>query len=403
MTPKNRQVNSNDQPLIFVCGDDDFEVNRQCRESLNYWKKEDPNVEVEIVDGQASQKKETLDRISALKEAVETYPLFGSRKVIWFRHCNFLGEGRSEDSEPENSDPEDSKQVRDPLENLLASLKRCDWKTTRLLISSTSVDKRKRFYKWLRQAGEVIFCESLAIQGKTQRGEKIAELKALELIEAEVRRSSKVIRREVAQLMVQLAGLDRGTLVSECEKAILHSGDSEEVTLSDVEATVSPTRQAKSFAFVDAVAARDLEKALARLEDDLWSMKTDSQKSEFGLLSGLVSKFRTLLLVKDPVERGLLRPERNYSRFQSQMNSLDESMFPEDRRFNLLKQSPFAIWTAMPLVGRYQERDLIRILEVLLEANQKMVFTSADSASVLRECVIKIVLGEKATAGGGSI
>lgn len=398
MTPKNRQINSSYQSLVFVYGDDDFEVKTQCRRLLDCWKKEDPNVEVEIVDGQASQKKESLDRIFALKEALETYPLFGSRKFIWFRHCNFLSDGRSEDSEPEVSNP-----VGDPLEGLLASLKRCNWKTTKLLISATRVDKKRSLYKWLKQAGKVIFCESLAIQGKTKQDEKAAESKALELIESEVHRSSKGIQRKVAQRMVELVGLDRGTLVSECEKAILHSRDSEEVALSNVEATVSPTRQAKSFAFVDAVANRNLEKALARLEDEIWSAKADGQKSELGLLHTLVSKFRTLLLVKDAMEGELLRPARYYSQFKHQISSLDKSMFPEDRRFNLLDQHPYVISLAMPLVEQYQEHELVRILEVLLEANQQMVFASVDSISVLRECVIKIVLGEGTTARVGSI
>lgn len=393
MTPKNRQVNSSYQSLVFVCGDDDFEVKVQCQNLWDCWKKEEPNAELEIIDGQANQAREALDRISALKEALETYPLFGSRKFIWFRHCNFLTDGRSKDSEPEDSDPKVSNPVGDALEGLLASLKRCDWKINKLLISAASVDKKKRFYKWLKQVGEVIFCESLAKQG---------EAVALRLVESEVRRSSKVIRREVAHRMVELVGLDRGTLVSECEKAILHSGDSKEVAFSDVEATVSPTRQAEDYKFVEAVAERNLEEALARLEDEIWSMKTDSRKSELGFLYGLVSKFRTLLLVKDAMENGLLRPA-SYKQLQSQMSSLNESMFPKDRRFNLLVQHPFVISKAMSLVGRYRESELVRILEVLLEANQQMVFASADSVSVLRECVIKIVLGEGTMEGGGLI
>lgn len=393
MTPKNRQVNSSYQSLVFVCGDDDFEVKVQCQNLWDCWKKEEPNAELEIIDGQANQAREALDRISALKEALETYPLFGSRKFIWFRHCNFLADGRSKDSEPEDSDPKVSNPVGDALEGLLASLKRCDWKTNKLLISAASVDKKKRFYKWLKQVGEVIFCESLAKQG---------EAVALRLVESEVRRSSKVIRREVAHRMVELVGLDRGTLVSECEKAILHSGDSKEVAFSDVEATVSPTRQAEDYKFVEAVAERNLEEALARLEDEIWSMKTDSRKSELGFLYGLVSKFRTLLLVKDAMENGLLRPA-SYKQLQSQMSSLNESMFPKDRRFNLLVQHPFVISKAMSLVGRYRESELVRILEVLLEANQQMVFASADPVSVLCECVIKIVLREGTMEGGGLI
>ncbi len=369
------------QSLAFVCGDDDFEVKVQCQRLLDRWRKESPGVELEVVEGQSGHLRGTLDRIAAVRAALETFSLFGSGKLVWFRHCNFLSEGRLAAS----------KQVGEAVEGLLASLKECDWKTTRFLISAPGVNKRRHFYKWLRQAGEVISCESLVTQSD-------AESVALNLVEGEVQRSSKMIRREVAEFMVRLAGLNRRTLVSECEKAILHSGDSREVALSDIQATISPARQAKAFAFIDAVAERRLERALECLEDELWSVKTDRQGGELMLLYGLVSKFRNMLLIKDLMRRGLLQSERSFAGFRSQFNSLDASRFPADRRFSLLAQHPYTVFQAVRQADRYRESELIRILEMLMESNRRMVSVSIDPASVLRECVMRIMLS---AADGG--
>ncbi|MCS1409415.1 MAG: hypothetical protein M2R45_02596 [Verrucomicrobia subdivision 3 bacterium] len=379
MSPENGKANLPDQNLVLVCGDDDFEVKIKSQDIVVQWKKGCAGLELETIDGQSGNAREALAGISSVKAALETLSLFGTGKIVWFRYCNFLGEGRVATA----------KQTGDGIEGLLATLKACDWRNTRFLVSASSVDKRKRFYKWVKQSGQVISCESLSAQGEA------AESIALDLISAEVRRASKTIQQDVAERLIRLVGLNRRAIVAECEKAILHAGENDEVTYADIESTVSPTRQAKAFAFADAVADRQLESALARLEDEVWSMRTDRQKTELGLLYGLISKFRNMLQVKDLVTRKRLCPERNYARFRLQFNALDRSQFSEDRRFNPLSQNPYVIFRAVSQVGWYTETELIRALEMLMVSNQRMISVSVNPASVLRECVMEIVLGRR--------
>ena len=277
--------------VCLVFGDDEFEIKNRCSGILDKWQKETSEAEREIVDANASSVHEVARSVAALASALESLSLFGSGKIIWFRNCNFLGsEGRLAQS----------KSTGESVDGLLETLKRCDWKDTRLLLSSTGVDKRKRFYKWIQKEGSVVVCESLLAQGDD--GYEIG----VRLVRDRCAECEKEIRPDVVEQLVRWVGLDRRALVAECEKAVLYSGDGNEVTQKDVEATVVKTKQAKAFAFSDAVADRKLDLALRRLDEELWAMRTDRQKSEMGLLYGLISKFRTMLMVKDLVIHGRL-------------------------------------------------------------------------------------------------
>ena len=48
--------------------------------------------EQEIVDGSAATVSEASQALSRCLEALQTLSFFGAGKLIWFRHCTFLGE-----------------------------------------------------------------------------------------------------------------------------------------------------------------------------------------------------------------------------------------------------------------------------------------------------------------------
>ena len=380
MTSRSDAEKSKAASVWLVFGDDEYEIKNKCSQLLGQWQAEDPDAEREVVDGNASSVHEVSRSIGMLSSALESLSLFGSGKVIWFRNCNFLGsEGRLAQS----------KSTGESIEDLLNRLKRCSWKDTRLLISAAGVDKRKRFYKWVHKEGKVLSCESLAAQGEE------GYATAIRLVQGQCSDVQKEIRPDVAEQLVRWVGLNRRALVSECEKAILHAGDRDQVSQADVEATVVKTKQAKAFAFADAVADRKLDQALRRLDEELWAMRTDRQKSEMGLLYGLISKFRTMLMVKDLVLQGRLRVERNFAAFRAQLSSVDAGDFPDDRRFNPLSQNPYVVFRTASQVGHYSQSELVRALTALMDCNTRLVSVGDEASALLRQCVIDIVLSTK--------
>ncbi len=380
MSSESRNETDDQAAVFLVFGDDEFEVKSKCSAILTGWQAELPEAERETIDGNAGSVHEVSRAVSALSVGLESLSLFGSGKIVWFRNCNFLGsEGRLAQA----------KSTGQSVEDLLTTLKRCSWNDTRLLLSASGVDKRKRFYKWFQKEGSIIACESLMAKG--EEGYEIA----IRLVRSQCSDSNKELRPEVAEQLVRWVGLDRRALVNECEKAILHAGTRDEVCLDDLESTVVKTKQAKAFAFADAVADRKLNQALRRLDEELWEMRSDRQKSEMGLLYGLISKFRNMLMVKDLVLKGRLRVDRNFASFRSQLKSVGSCDFPEDRRFNPLSQNPYVIFRTAAQVGHYSQSELVRALSSLMECNTRLVSVGDDASALLRQCVIDIVLSTK--------
>jgi len=81
-------------PLVLVCGEDDFAVQRRGRQLYADWCKEIGGMDHETIDATVSNSQEALRSLARLREALQTLPFFGSGKVIWLRQCNFLGDER---------------------------------------------------------------------------------------------------------------------------------------------------------------------------------------------------------------------------------------------------------------------------------------------------------------------
>ena len=118
-------------------------------------------------------------------------------------------------------------------------------------------------------------------------------------------------------------------------------------------------------------------------------MGTDKRKSEIGLLYGLISKVRTLLMLKELVANGSLKPSRDYNAFKSQLDRIPTSSMPADRRFNPLASHPFVLFQALKQTAHYQTEELVEAMEILLEANLSLVSADLDESLVLQQAAIR--------------
>src|SRR5277367_3860817 len=131
--------------LALICGDDEFAVKKRAKEIYQHWCDELGGMDHEIIEATVSNSGDALNKISKLREAIQTLPFFGSGKVVWLRDCNFLGDERAASAAA----------VTEALASLADELKAFAWQGVRLLISAGKVDKRKAFYKTLDKLGTV--------------------------------------------------------------------------------------------------------------------------------------------------------------------------------------------------------------------------------------------------------
>jgi DNA polymerase-3 subunit delta len=362
-------------PLALVCGDDDFAVKQRAKQIYSEWSAEIGGMDHEIIDASVGNSGDALTALGKLREAINTLPFFGGGKAVWLRDCNFLGEERTASSQA----------VTEALAELTEELKSFSWQNVRLLISAGKVDKRKAFYKTLEKIGSVE-----AFSGWSQDDKDWADRAELAAQDALRKRQKDISDAGLGEL-INRAGSNARQLENEIEKLCVYVGDRPRIELADVTAICSRNKTAKAFALGDALGDRDLPRLLKRLDEELWETKFDKDKSEIGLLYGLISKVRALLLLKEMLREGWIKPEMDYNRFKAQLAGVPADKLPADRKFNPLALNPYVLYKALPQVKKYTSPELVRAMDVLLRCNQRLVSSGLDETLVLQQALVQIV------------
>jgi DNA polymerase-3 subunit delta len=359
----------------LVCGDDEFSSKRAAREVFGQWCAGTEGADQEIIDASVSSSGEALKALVRLREALQTLPFFGDAKVIWFQNCNFLGDERAASAQA----------VTEDLAQLAQELRHFAWDNVRLLISAGKVDKRKTLYKTFEKIGKVQSFTGWTIDDRDWQAQ--AESWAGQ----ELRDRGKKISEEALAEFVLRVGPNARQLSTEAEKLVLFVGVRNQIYTEDVNAIVTRNKHARAFSLGDAVGVRDLPRVLRTLDEELWGLKSDTQRSEIGLLYGLISKIRVLLLIKEMLREGWVTAESDYARFKTQLGKLPADLFPADKRFNPITMNPYILFKALPQAAGYESNELVRGMEVLLQCNQHLVLSGLDEALVLQRALVQIV------------
>jgi DNA polymerase-3 subunit delta len=189
----------------FVCGQDDFLVGRLGKKRFDELAGETTDeFSREIVNGFAANEDEVERAVNRFREAVQTLPMFGSRRVVWLRDVNFLADSVTGKAETTLRRVEDLQQV----------LQAVDPAETAVLITAAPVDRRRSFAKWCEKnadfaladggegaeaLGPVVLAEARAIGVEFGPG-------ALELLLAKVGANTRLLVEEVHKLAAHAAG-----------------------------------------------------------------------------------------------------------------------------------------------------------------------------------------------------
>jgi DNA polymerase-3 subunit delta len=373
--------------LALICGDDEFAVKQRAKQLYQKWCDEvGGSMDHEIIEAGVSNSGEALNAIVRLREALQTLPFFGSGKVVWLRDCNFLGD---------ESRHAGTQAVTETLNDLADELNSFDWSRNsgiRLLISAGKVDKRKTFFKMLDKTGLIEnfpgwsaddrdWAERAEVAARTAVGER-----------------KKDISEEALSELVSCVGPNPRQLDNEIEKLCLFVGERTKIEAVDVSTICTRNKTARAFALGDALGDRDLPLLLQRLDEELWEIKFDPKKSEIGLLYGLIAKIRAMLLLKEMLREGWIKPETDYNRFKAQLERVPADKLPADKKYNPLALNPYVLYKALPQVKRYSEAELILAMDLLLRCNQRLVSSGLEEALVLQQTLVQIITPQAAAA-----
>jgi DNA polymerase-3 subunit delta len=328
----------------------------------------------EVIDGCADNVDQAVSRIRSTIEALQTLPFMGGSKLVWLKNANCLADtviGKSAS-------------VQSALEELCEIISSDLPDGVTFLISATEVDKRRSFYKALAK------CSELQVFDKLDSSRSGWEEEATEMVRERARTRSLEFDDEALELFVLLTGGDTRQIDNELEKIDLFLGSSREIDANVVRELVPLSRAGVIFDLGNALAQRDLERALALVRRLL-----DQGESAIGiLLVAVLPTVRNLLLAKDLMERHRLsRPHAPYT-FISALNRLPQSATQHLPRKKDGAINAYALGIAAQNAHRFQTAQLVEAMESCLQANLRLVTTQLDHELILTEIVVKLLAGD---------
>jgi len=358
--------------IRVVAGTDEAEVKRRATELAAVMAGPDAGeFGLDIIDGMADNADQAAGRIHETRQALLTLPFFGGNKLVWLKNANFLADtvlGRSA-------------AVADALEHLLATLAEGLPGGVKFLLSAIEPDKRRTFYKALGKVGEVEVFDKV---DSTRGGWEAA---AGTMIETRTRQRGLRLSADAVELLAMLTGGDSRQVDNELEKIDLYLGPARrEATVEDIRALVPQTRAGVVFELGNALAAREPGRCFALVEQLL----KQGENAVGILLVAIVPTVRSLLLVKDLMQRHRLRPPQAPWFFNSTLNALPPEATEHLPRKKDGTINAFALGLAAMHAKHFEVSELRALMEACLTANVRLVTTGLDERVILAELIGRV-------------
>jgi len=256
-------------------------------------------------------------------------------------------------------------------------------KTNHLVLTTDLVDKRRKLYKTINKVGVAIDC---SVPKGDRAADKRQQQEALKAhVKETLRRAGKNMAPGGFEALYEKIGLDMRSFRNELEKLIAFVGYRKEILPSDVERVSKRTKQDPIYEMTNAIAERDTIRALFFLNSLLKNNFVPLQ-----VLAALTNQMRKLILAKDFIHGrhgGGWRQDLSYAAFQKIILPELEKREPD---FLTSKAHPFAIYMALKQSGNHTFKELIRALEVLLEADIRLKRSGQDGKMVLEHANLRM-------------
>lgn len=246
-----------------------------------------------------------------------------------------------------------------------------------LILTAEDVDKRKKLYKIIAEAGVVHYFGE--VKSETARKETL-QRQAQRLLES----NGKKVSPAAWIVLGRKTGFDLRRSMSELEKLISYVGDKALIDKDDVEEAVGRTKEEEIFALTTALSEKNQLAALDALKNLL-----DQGTHHLMILTMLVREIRLLLQARILVDSGKLpkfTPAMEYGWFQKVLyptvGELNNTM--AKREGLIFNQHPFVVYNALRNCIRFNNTRLIKFLDDLLELDRAFK-SSASSPQLLLE------------------
>lgn len=352
----------------FICGNDDFLVDREGRKIYTQHSASLPDdFSTEIINAEAQNVAKVESVIKQFIESAQMPSLFGGKKVIWLRAVNFLADtptGRAEGTKIH-------------LESLVEVLSKINYKDIDIIITASPVDKRTRIFKALKNTVHFYPMEEnenlgqIIAQECQSQGVKITQ-DAIESLLLKVNNNSRLLMQEI-QKLVTFVG-ENGTI----DQKLIHE-------------LVSQFGENDFFEFSEAFFSLDINRTLTLLTQHFYT-----QKEARSLLSSLLNKLRLMIPLRSLLD-GHSIDSSSYSINKNTLQKLAEEYgFPfgeaaQKNTFNLFNQNPWYLGKLASLVKKIPLKNLINFEFLLIKAFEDILEYSQahEQEAIMHQLVVQ--------------
>ncbi|MGJ8672173.1 DNA polymerase III subunit delta [Rubritalea sp.] len=325
----------------------------------------------DIVDGNADNAEHAYEISADTIQALQTLPFFGGGKIVWLKRATFMGSDRTGEAERAKLGVEAIK------ETLAAGL----GDDITFILSATGIDKRRSFYKWLKENANLIEHNKLdtSKDGWEEQVSMMVRKKAKEL--------DLSFTADAMELFVLLAGEDTRQINVEINKLDLYLGkERRTVELEDIRKMVPLSRAGLVFEVGRALQKRDGVRALELIDQQL-----DRGESAIAILrASLIPTIRNLFMARAAGENMKL-PTHNYNAFAGALDKLpemDRAWLPQKKAGGV---NAYPLFLAARDAQAFPLTALKKAMESSLDADLSLVTTSLDHRMVLHRLVVELM------------
>jgi DNA polymerase-3 subunit delta len=362
------------KPFIFICGPDDFLVNRLGKERYGALAADvTDDFSREILNGLANNIGEVEAAVNRFRGAVQTISLFGGKRVVWLKDVTFLADtvtGRAEGT----------LHLVDDLQALLAAV---NPEEVTVVITAAPIDRRRSFFKWCEATADFTFIGDDGRDG-------VSMLEDVARAEAAVEGST--ITPDALALLLAKVGSNTRLLVEEVHKLCTYAGEGGAIEESDVEELTPNFAEGDFFEAADAFGRGDLPQTLAALRRHFYA-GGDARP----IITALQNRNRLLVQLRVLLDSGEVRLGPR---------GLDKSGFDraaaayarhfggsmEKSSFNIFTQNP---WYLGKLAGSGKLPPLRRLIDnqqEFIAAFEELIRRPDAQGEVLREMAVRCLV-----------
>ena len=359
------------KPFIFVCGPDDYLVNRLGKERFEELARDiTDEFSREVLSGFANNVGEVEVAINRFRESVQTISMFGGKRAVWLKDVNFLADtvtGRAEST---------LKLVED-LQAILAAINPDE---VAVVVTAAPVDKRRSFPKWCEKNADFH-----SIGGE---GEGAAQALA-GLVIGEADNLGVSFGEGALELLLAKVGANTRLLIEETHKLAAYIGDEKTIKEEYVAELTPNVAEGDFFEAAEAFFSGDLKWTLRALEHHFFT-GGDARP----IIAALQNRNRILLQIRALIDSGEVKLGPR---------GLDKSGFDraaathgpnfvgatEKSSYNLFTQNPWYLGKLASTAKLPSLRRLIDNQQEFVAAFEEIIRRPDEPEEVLREMAVR--------------